>query len=52
MIKMLFAVATIGLFAVASSQAMALENTTIGNARIVVRTVTGTLESGPRSGHR
>ena len=52
MIKMLFAVATIGLFAVASSQAMASENTTIGNARIVVRTVTGTLESGPRSGLR
>ena len=52
MIKMLFAVAAIGLFAVASSQAMALENTTIGNARIVVRTVTGTIESGPRSGLR
>jgi hypothetical protein len=45
MIKILFAVATIGLFAVASSQAMAVEKTTIGNARIVVRTVTGTLES-------
>ena len=52
MIKMLFAVATIGLLAVASSQAMASENTTIGNARIVVRTVTGTIESGPRSGLR
>jgi hypothetical protein len=48
MIKMLFAVATIGLFAVASSQAMAVEKTTIGNARIVVRTVTGTLESDLR----
>ncbi len=48
MIKMLFAVATIGLFAVVSSQAMAVEKTTIGNARIVVRTVTGTLESDLR----
>jgi len=48
MIKMLFAVATIGLFAVASSQAMAVEKTTIGNARIVVRTVTGTIESDRR----
>ncbi len=48
MLKMLFAVATIGLSAVASSQAMAVEKTTIGNARIVVRTVTGTLESDLR----
>ena len=45
MIKMLSAVAAIGLFAFANGQAIAVEKTTIGNARIVVKTVTGILET-------
>ncbi len=45
MIKKLLAVAAIGLFAVASNQALAVEKTTIGNARTVVKTVTGTLDA-------
>ena len=48
MIKKLLAVTAIGLFAVASSQAMAVEKTTIGNARTVVKTVTGTLDADLR----
>jgi len=48
MIKVLSAVAAIGLFALASSQGMAVERTTIGNVRIVVKTVTGTIESDRR----
>ena len=48
MIKKLSAVAAIGLFAFASGQAMAVEKTTIGNARTVVKTVTGTLEADLR----
>ena len=48
MIKKLSAVAAIGLFALVSIQAMAVEKTTIGNARTVVKTVTGTLEADLR----
>jgi len=48
MIKKLSAVAAIGIFAVVSVQAMAVEKTTIGNARTVVKTVTGTLEADLR----
>ncbi len=48
MLKITSLVAAVGLFAVASSQAIAVEKTTIGNARIVVRTVTGTLEADLR----
>ena len=48
MIKKLFAVAAIGLFALVSVQAMAVEKTTIGNARTVVKTVTGTLDADLR----
>lgn len=48
MIKMLSAVAAVGFFAVVSVQAMAVEKTTIGNAWIVVKTVTGTLEADLR----
>ncbi len=48
MIKELFAVAAIGFFAGASSQAMAAEKTTIGNALTVVKTVTGTLDADLR----
>ena len=51
MIKNLFAVAAIGLFGLASSQAMAVERTTIGNVRTVVKTVTGTIESDRRQIH-
>jgi len=42
---MLSAVAAIGLFVFANGQAIAVEKTTIGNARIVVKTVTGTLDA-------
>ena len=48
MIKKLFAVAASGLFALVSVQAMAVEKTTIGNARTVVKTVTGTLDADLR----
>lgn len=49
MLKITALVAAIGFFALMSIQAMAAEkNPTIGNARIVVRTVTGTLESDLR----
>ncbi len=49
MLKIAALVAAIGFFALVSIQAMAAEkNATIGNARIVVRTVTGTLESDLR----
>lgn len=48
MIKKLSAVAAVGFFAVVSVQAMAVEKTTIGNAWIVVKTVTGTLEADLR----
>ncbi len=49
MIKITTLVAAIGFFALLSVQATAAEkNATIGNARIVVRTVTGTLESDLR----
>jgi hypothetical protein len=48
MLKITSLVAAVGLFALASSQAMAVEKTTIGNARIVVRTVTGTLDADLR----
>ena len=48
MIKKIFAITAIGLLAVASGQAMAVERTTIGNARTVVKTVTGTLDSDLR----
>ena len=49
MIKKLLAVTAIGLFAVASNQAMAVEKTTIGNARTVVKTVIGSLDSERRN---
>ena len=49
MIKKLLAVTAIGLFAVASNQATAVEKTTIGNARTVVKTVTGTLDADIRT---
>ena len=49
MIKKLLAVTAIGLFAVVSNQAMAVEKTTIGNARTVVKTVTGTLDADLRN---
>ena len=49
MIKKLLAVTAIGLFAVASTQAMAVEKTTIGNARTVVKTVTGSLDAERRN---
>lgn len=48
MIKKLTAVAVIGLLAFASGQVMAVEKTTIGNAKTVVRTVTGTLDANLR----
>ena len=49
MLKIAALVAAIGFCALLSIQAMAAEkNATIGNARIVVRTVTGTLESDLR----
>ncbi len=48
MLKIAALVAAIGFCALLSIQAMAAEKTTIGNARIVVRTVTGTLESDLR----
>jgi hypothetical protein len=48
MIEKLTAAAIIGLFALASNQAVAVERTTIGNARTVVKTVTGTLEADLR----
>ena len=49
MLKIAALVAAIGFCALVSIQAMAAEkNPTIGNARIVVRTVTGTLESDLR----
>ncbi len=48
MIKKLIVVAASGLFALVSVQAMAVEKTTIGNARTVVKTVTGTLEADLR----
>jgi len=49
MIKKLLAVTAIGLFAVASNQATAVEKTTIGNARTVVKTVIGSLDSERRN---
>jgi hypothetical protein len=49
MIKNILAVAAIGLLALVSSQAMAVEKTTIGNARTVVKTVTGTLDEDLRN---
>jgi hypothetical protein len=48
MLKITALVAAIGFFALLGIQAKAAEKTTIGNARIVVRTVTGTLESDLR----
>ena len=48
MLKIAALVAAIGFCALVGVQAMATEKTTIGNARIVVRTVTGTLESDLR----
>ena len=48
MIEKLTVMVTIGLLAIASGQALALEKTTIGNAKIVVMTVTGTLEEDHR----
>ena len=49
MINRFLAVAVIGLFAVANSQAVAVEKTTIGNARTVVKTLTGTLDEDLRN---
>ncbi len=49
MIRILLAATAIGLFAVASSQAIAVEKITIGNARTVVKTVTGTLDADLRN---
>ena len=48
MIDKLAAATVIGLFALASGQAVAVEKTTIGNALTVVKTVTGTLDSERR----
>ncbi len=48
MVKKLLAITAIGLFAVASNQATAVEKTTIGNARTVVKTVTASLDSERR----
>ena len=48
MIEKLTAMVAIGLLAIASGQALALEKTTIGNAKIVVKTVTGTLDADQR----
>jgi hypothetical protein len=48
MIEKLTAATIIGLLALASSHAMAVEKTTIGNAKTVVKTVTGTLDADLR----
>ena len=48
MLNKLVAVAIVGLLAIASSDASAIEKVTIGNAQIVVKTVTGTLEAESR----
>jgi hypothetical protein len=48
MLKITVLVATIGFFAALSVQAAAAEKTTIGNARTVVKTVTGTLDANLR----
>jgi hypothetical protein len=49
MIKKLLAVTAIGLFALANNPAMAVEKTTIGNARTVVKTVTGSIDAETRN---
>ncbi len=48
MIEKLTAIVTIGLLAISGGQALALEKTTIGNAKVVVKTVTGTLDADRR----
>ncbi len=48
MIEKMTAAAIVGLLALASSHAMAVEKTTIGNAKTVVKTVTGTLDADLR----
>jgi hypothetical protein len=48
MLNKLVAIAIVGLLAIASSDANAIEKVTIGNAQIVVKTVTGTLEADRR----
>jgi hypothetical protein len=48
MLKITALVTTIGFFVLMSVQAAAAEKTTIGNARTVVKTVTGTLDANIR----
>ena len=49
MFNKLIGIAFVGLFAMASNDANAIEKVTIGNAQIVVKTVTGTLEAERRA---